>query len=407
MIEVYALLYISIFSYRVLKDWKKSFLFTPITSVSFVAFILLLLPAVLDNNIVVSNQAIFGLIILSFFCFYTPKGFYKQLSFFSIKRKKTIRVFFFTLALIHLAITVYFALGIVITYGLVGSFLRNRLEDYLIGNVLSNGLLGTLHLLTQFVFYFVVGSYLGIRNKCKYAFVVMLFYIFCISIYANTRLSLVIPIMIMASYFIYVRRMKYTKILAFVSAVIFILPLYLTISNNMRHGISENQTNVKIEKVIANQLNYNKYIHEMDNYIDNSLDRFEYGYGWFLASIGNSVPRFFWSDKPITSFSNRFTVLVTNQSISLQNPVRTFTIFGTGYSQLSYLGIFIEVFFYLYFFTRLFTSFLNTKYSGGFFIAFYISILSLIYFRGETPFIQLILIYFLYLCRDAYVTNNK
>lgn len=68
---------------------------------------------------------------------------------------------------------------------------------------------------------------------------------------------------------------------------------------------------------------------------------FEYGYS-FLLDIIQFVPRFLWTNKPITSFSYRLSQEVYN--LSPENPstwVHTFTPWGEGYMQFSTIGVII------------------------------------------------------------------
>jgi hypothetical protein len=102
------------------------------------------------------------------------------------------------------------------------------------------------------------------------------------------------------------------------------------------------------------------------------------------------VPRFIWQDKPVTSTSNRFTTLVTHEEPSLLNPVMTFTIFGEGYLQFGSVGVVLETVFVLFIFSKLFHSYMRAPGGGGVLAAFNLLTMSLIYFRAEIPFIQII-----------------
>ncbi|SHG75320.1 oligosaccharide repeat unit polymerase [Marinomonas polaris DSM 16579] len=403
MIYLFTIIYIGCLFFKVFKDWNKSLLLTPISGLGFVAFLILLVPFLLNEEIYVSPTAIVGLSTLIFLFLYTPSSFKKRLKVFRVRGASEIKIFFFFIFLIHLLITFKFSFDIIKVHGVLGAFFRNRLDDYLNSDIGSGAALNTFHLLSQYVFYFFLGRLLSGRYRFLGVGVV-LFYVFCISIYANTRLSVIIPVLICLSYYCYLKEIKFTKILAVALMFFSILPAYLVLANNLRHGIETFNSEVSVTKIIADQLDYNKYINELNEHYD-SYEKFEYGSGWLLASLGNVVPRFIWKDKPVTSFSNRLTVDITQRDLSLHNPVRTYTIFGTGYSQFYYFGVVLETFFYLYVFSRLFYSFSSLQ--GGVFFAGYVACLSLIYFRGETPFIQLMLCYFTYLISGCFRNYSK
>ncbi|WP_286259768.1 O-antigen polymerase [Pseudoalteromonas apostichopi] len=404
MHELFTVIFVATFLVRVWLDWGNSNLVSPVSAVAFVAFLILLLPPLVDPQIYVSTQVYIGLTVIMIICAYVPKSFKKPFRVVKNSDNKFVKYFFFFLFIVHFLIALSSGVSIIIEFGIVGAFFRNRLDDYLVGNTLAGGGLSTLSLLTQFVFYYVLGYLLANENTKKMAFLVLVIYIFMIAIYANTRLSLVIPIISFSAYYLYKNRKGVKSITVFVMVFVIILPAYLVVANNLRHGIDDSSidsASTNNEKIVKDQLNYNKYINELDEYMVREVDSLEYGAGWFWASFGNFVPRFIWEDKPITSFSNRLTVSITQRDISLKNPVRTYTIIGTGYSQFHYFGVIIEVFFYLFLFTKLYYSFLSSRDGVGAFIAFYLAIISMIYFRGETPFVQLTLIYFTYIFHNA------
>ncbi len=75
---------------------------------------------------------------------------------------------------------------------------------------------------------------------------------------------------------------------------------------------------------------------------NNNQLNFEYGYSFFL-DIFQFIPRFIYQTKPITSFSFRMSQEIYD--LSFDNPstwVHTFTPWGEGYLQFSFLGIIIS-----------------------------------------------------------------
>lgn len=396
MIYLFGFLFVLILAYRVYRDWNESLLITPVSGLALVSFLLLMLPPILNSNIIISPISVVGLVTVSFFCLYIPAFFKKPFRLIHVNNVKVIGFFFFLLFIIHVFVTVIWAFDIIKVHGIFGAFLRNRLDDYLNSDIGSGAALSTLHLLTQFVFYFYVGQLLTVRNKKVriLGFWVVCLYIFCITVYANTRLSVIIPIVVFLSFYCYRKKLKFKRIALVSILFMSILPTYLVLANNLRHGIGDEKVEASVTKIISEQLDYNKYINELYFFYDD-YQKMEYGSGWALASFGNVVPRFIWEGKPVTSFSNRLTVAITGKELSLWNPVRTYTIFGTGYTQLYFFGVVLETVFYIFIFTRLFYSFRGLD--GGEFFSFYIACLSLIYFRGETPFIQIFLIYLTYL----------
>jgi hypothetical protein len=130
------------------------------------------------------------------------------------------------------------------------------------------------------------------------------------------------------------------------------------------------------------------------------MNDYEYGYGWFLGSVVNFIPRFVYPNKPVTSAANRFTEKITGSPPSMYNPVITFTLIGDGYLQLGYIGIVINVLVFYLISSIIFWKLYFIPNNIGVYPAIRFSFMAFIYFRAEIPFVQyfvyLILLWFIY-----------
>jgi hypothetical protein len=107
-------------------------------------------------------------------------------------------------------------------------------------------------------------------------------------------------------------------------------------------------------------LNTSGSFDDMQRWMRRTNKKFEYGYQYYLDLI-TPIPRIIWKDKPNVSFSSRMTEEMYGR-IGIGNWVRTFTVWGEGYSQFGYFGvIFYSVLLVLI--LRWFVSYLS-KYQG-------------------------------------------
>lgn len=280
--------------------------------------------------------------------------------------------------------------------GINGLYTRDRLADYLNQDVLTGvGSFSTFLLISEPFFFLFLSL---IYNKSKRVLFFFTTHLFFLSVTSNTRLALILPLVSYFLYKLYINKKKLIYTLLCSAAGALLLVFYLYVSNVVRSGLElklENNSEL-IVNTFANEINYNRYLDDVSHYVVGN--GYENGYGWFLGSIANVIPRSVWPEKPVTSLSNRFTEKITKKQISNLNPVITFSIFGEGYLQLGLLGVFLEVFFYVLCFKFFFFNFLNNNRFESKLLAFHILTVFLIYFRAEIPFVHIfiyLLIYFL------------
>ena len=290
------------------------------------------------------------------------------------------------------------ALNFILEYGFLGALVRYRLDDYL-SNINSSSLLNSIWFLTSFFFYYRLS--LLLNSKVKVAIIVIFTYIITIIYFANTRLSIFLPFIPLLGWYFFVNKYKIKKFSSFVIISFIILPFFLIYSNAARQGIEISDVNYQMSDFLIYQFDYNKYLNELELYYEK--EELEYGYGWLLGSFVNFIPRSIYKDKPVTSFSNRLTNNITGAEASSNNPVRTYTIFGTGYSQFGFIGTIIETMFYVLIFSRLYYTSLSRQIP---YFAFFISFYALLYFRGETPFVQLFFLWFVLLFIEKRISND-
>lgn len=375
---------------RVYKSWSYSMPLDPYLTILIPALLILVVPALIVEGSDLDWIAITGIWTACAIAFLNPKSFRTPFKFNTRISAKTAGLLLNTLGGLHFILICLPALEVITTHGVSGAFQRDRLSDYFDGGMTSAGAIGSLRLISEMAFYVMLGK---IFYKRHYVFFACLIfgYVGALSVYANTRLSLVLPLIAVGCFYCYARRLSSVAILSLLISALVFLPWYIFMTNAIRHGI---EPTAEIGAVVAdaalNEIDYNRYLRYATEYT--RVNNFEYGYGWFISSVGNAVPRFIWQDKPVTSTSNRFTTLVTDEEPSLLNPVMTFTIFGEGYLQFGLVGVVMETVFVLFIFSKLFHSYMRSPNGGGELAAFNLLTLSLIYFRAEIPFIQIIFV---------------
>ena len=373
---------------RMYKSWSQSMPLDPYLTILIPSLLILVVPALVVEGSDLDWIAITGIWTVSVIAFLNPKTFRTPFNFKSRISVKTARRLLYALGGLHFILTCLPAMEAIATHGVSGTFQRDRLSDYFDGGMTSAGAVGSLRLISEMAFYVMLGKIFYKRHYVVFACLVF-GYVGALSVYANTRLSLVLPLIAVVCVCCYALRLRSAVILSLLVAALALLPWYIFMTNAIRHGVEPTtEVGAVVADVALNEIDYNKYLRKATEYT--RLKDFEYGYGWFIGSFGNAVPRFIWQDKPVTSTSNRFTTLVTGEEPSLLNPVMTFTIFGEGYLQFGLVGVVLETVFVLFIFSKLFHSYMRAPGGGGELAAFNLLTMSLIYFRAEIPFIQII-----------------
>jgi hypothetical protein len=373
---------------RVYKSWPHSMPLDPYLTILIPSLIILVVPALVVEGSDLNWVAITGIWTACAIAFLNPKSFRTPFKFNTRISARTASRLLNTLGGLHFILICLPAVEAIATHGVSGAFQRDRLSDYFDGGMTSGGAVNTFRLISEMAFYVMLGKIFHKRHYVVFAYLVF-GYVGALSVYANTRLSLVLPLIAVGCFYCYTKKLGSVVILSLLVSTLLLLPSYIFVTNAIRHGIEPNAEvgSVAVE-VALSEIDYNKYLKNATEYT--RFNDFEYGYGWFIGSFGNAVPRFIWKEKPVTSTSNRFTTLVTGEEPSLFNPVMTFTIFGEGYLQFGLAGVVVETVFVLFIFSKLFHSYMRFPGGGGELAAFNLLTLSLIFFRAEIPFIQII-----------------
>lgn len=373
---------------RVYSSWSRSLPLDPYLTILIPSLVILVVPALVVEGSDLNWIAITGIWTVCALAFLNPKSFRTPFKFHTRISASTAGSLLKILGGLHFILICLPAVEVIGIHGVSGAFQRDRLSDYFDGGMTSAGAVGTLRLISEMAFYVMLGQIFYKRHYVVFACLVF-GYIGSLSVYANTRLSLVLPLIAVGCFFCYSRRLRSAAILSLLGSALILLPWYIFTTNAIRHGIEPTfEVGAIVADVALQEIDYNKYLRHATEYT--RTKDFEYGYGWFIGSFGNAVPRFIWQDKPVTSTSNRFTTLVTGEEPSLLNPVMTFTIFGEGYLQFGLFGVVVETVFVLFMFSKLFHSYMRVPNGGGELAAFNLLTWSLIFFRAEIPFIQII-----------------
>lgn len=387
MLILTALLLVAVVIWRAYQSWSRSMPLDPYLTILIPSLLILVLPAFVVEGSDLEWVAITGIWTACAIALLDPRVFRTPFTFRTRISASMAGGLLYTLGGLHFILNCLPAIEAIETYGVSGAFLRDRLTDLFDGGMTAGGAVGTFRLISEMAFFLMLGK---LFHKRHYVVFVCLFfgYLAALSLFANTRLSVVLPLIAMGCFLCFRFRLPSVVILSLLGFVLASLPTYLFISNAIRHGIEPTVEagTVAVDETFK-ELDYNKYVRSLTEYTE--VNGIEYGYAWFLGSFGNAVPRFIWQEKPVTSTSNRLTELITGAEPSLYNPVMTFTIFGEGYLQFGVVGVVVQTIFVLFIFSRLFHSYIRTPNGVGVLAAFNLMTLSLIYFRAEIPFIQI------------------
>lgn len=373
---------------RAYKSWSRSVPLDPYLTVLAPCIVILVVPAFVVEGADLNWIAITGIWTACAIALLDPKSFRTPFKFHTSISASMANWLLNALGCLHFVLNCLPAVEAIATHGLSGAFQRDRLADYFDGGMTSAGAVGTFRLISEMAFYLMLGKIFRMRRYVVFICLV-LGYVGALSLYANTRMSVVLPLIAVGCFYCFARRARRSTILLLLLSALMILPSYIFISNAVRFGIEPTtETSGLILESGLSEINYNKYLEDINEYMQ--LNEFEKGYGWVIGSFGNAIPRFVWQEKPVTSTSNRFTTLITGENPSFFNPVMTFTIFGEGYTQFGLAGVVLETVFVLFIFSKLFYSYMRAPEGGGELAAFNLLTLSLIFFRAEIPFIQIL-----------------
>ena len=184
------------------------------------------------------------------------------------------------------------------------------------------------------------------------------------------------------------------KLLIIILPFFVLLFIYMQVANNMRSGnlesteLSSIKTTDKIKIAVALDLNYYNFIYKIYEEKQKNNISYEFGLAWFYYPILNFIPRTFWTHKPMTSSSPRYTELLYYK-LGSGEPVVTFTILGEGYMQFGPFGVFLAPFIFVYF--RYLSVSVLKKIKGVKILVLLILFSLITYFRGEQPIFYVIL----------------
>jgi len=273
--------------------------------------------------------------------------------------------------------------------GILNALLRNRMEGYNGG--LSKKIYLEFPLLLMQIFWYIYLDKLAESGKRGLALALLIIPILNLIFTAVTRFDLLVNIM--GGLFLYFRsslgkRLDFKKVIVGTFASFIALP-YMYLSNLYRSGIYSGYE-VSLNQLFTALLDDNKYYSYLYTLHERiGLKDFEWGLNYFYYPIINLIPRSFWSAKPLTSFSVRYTERLY---WSVQDgPVVTFTILGETYTQLGYFGAFIAPFFFITTYQLLFNGFSKIRNSELFTFIFAFSSMS--FFRSEIPVFKVAIIY--------------
>lgn len=331
------------------------------------------------------------------------------------------------LTYLYIVFIVYEIIERIISAGsIIGVFVNNRVGE-LLGENLSAGVSPIRMLIFEglkiITFFYI--DLLFSKGKSKQAFLIFLIPMIHHMFTATTRFDFVAMGGAMIIYLLnkklykinprniciynknYKKKLNLGKIIIIAFVVSYAALFFMRYSNNIRHGSTELMEDLSYSSLLLDTFstdsNYYEFFYDLYQEISSGRMSLEYGMTWFIAPIVNLIPRSIWPNKPYTSFSVRGTEGVYWDYTS-GNPVCTFTIFGEGYGQLSFLGCFLAPIIFLGVRWITFRQAKKIKYNQLFVIMILFTLLT--YMRAEAPIFLTMIDAFWFVIIRKYFVNK-
>lgn len=280
--------------------------------------------------------------------------------------------------------------------GVLEALKSSKLDVYLKGGILKGQTFELLVLIPKVAYYFVIGKLFYTGKKWSALILTLTISVFFVFT-ANTRLPIIMPIIAISLLYIHMlfRSNMLIVMPVLLSLGVGMLLFYSVVGNALRNGqiheIGHLALNFKyyITRLNHNQLGYYNWMEDLYTEIEEERLDYDYGKAYFIYTPLSFVPRVLWSDKPITSTSNRLTQLVYGYQIGSGTLVYTFTVIGEGYWQFGYLGAAVASFLIIWMYCFLIGKILEFEY--GEFWAMMILLHMMPFVRAELPTVHVIL----------------
>ncbi|HET8886991.1 MAG TPA: O-antigen polymerase [Salinimicrobium sp.] len=331
---------------HIYKNRKTLFCLSNVVLIIF-NLIFVIAPSVIGNNPITKNidlllPLLLGFVIM-FFVFQKKHPIKQKIKVIkNIKNKSYIKIlnfiiFIFICKILYLIVTGQFENILTINRS------EDRLENYYVE---SFDFLSILDMVFKNVF-FIVAAVCG-EKKIGYKKIILGFILMAIEAVAVSkhRTPVITPIILGVIFFhLYIKKLKAHSFLILAVGVIF----FMAISSYIRIGDISQAEGKTFEQRMAHGLsglNTSGTFNVLHQKINHGFLEYEYGYQFFL-NIVTLVPRVIWEDKPNVSFSSRMTEDIYGK-IDVGNWVRTYTVWGEGYTQFGFLGILLYSFILAY-----------------------------------------------------------
>lgn len=274
--------------------------------------------------------------------------------------------------------------------GVLAALTVARLEEYLGGAILEGRSLEVLFILPQILYFVLIGRLLSGRRwfwAIGLVAAVSLYYIFT----ANTRLPIVFPWVALAVVIAERLPLRTYRAVAPVAATFALIAVavVVVVGSALRLGTVEDLASLSgeyreaVSAQAAADLGYPDWVRDVQRAVDTGKVGVDAGYGWLVLGPLSLVPRAVWPGKPLTSASNRLTELVYDVKIGDGTPITTFTVYGDGYFQAGYMGVFVGAAAFVLGYSLLLTwmrRFQHTEFWAAMVLLHMVT-----FFRGELP----------------------
>ena len=247
-------------------------------------------------------------------------------------------------AFIAILIVVFFGIDSLVFTEIISANISRgelRLETY--EDSMNEGSAKFIKIFIRTVFYVSIAS-LFIKDYKKlsvFLFLIVFLLDVLVVIKTSTHRSPLIfsLIFLFFIYILFFKRVKYFTLYMILGTLI--LPIYFSMAALYRAGLDVELAD-SYKSVFVHGFDGLYTLSEVP-VLKKELDRgrldYEYGLQIIYTAL-TPIPRLIWSEKPNVSFSSRKTIEIYG-AIKPGNWIRTFTVYGEGYSQFSYLGILI------------------------------------------------------------------
>lgn len=251
--------------------------------------------------------------------------------------------------------------------GLISLITKDRSANLLQNYYDKNTIISTLNFFSTPFILFLLGKD---KNNTKLVIITLLMVSFCNFLTESHRTAVALPVLVLLFYInFYIKKVNMVYLAVFCVLLLMFFSFFQYVRKGMVSDINSYNNTVSVKHGMSG-LGTVTTFYDMYSQHESGYLKYEFGKQLWYYNIIMFVPRFLWKDKPTVSFSARMTEILYGQiGVGDKSWVRTFTVWGEGYSQFGWAGMILYSIL-LVFLMRSVVFFLS-RYEGSEFLCFY------------------------------------